>query len=78
MKTTILISKGVLLWVTALSILFFIIGFEGCAVQGYWLTLLVWLVVNILLFSICRGTLSYKEAHILSGASWLDNLVKSL
>lgn len=65
--------KGVLLWITALSILAFIIGgCESLIEQNYWLAALLWISINLALIYICKKTLSYRELYRLSGARYLE------
>lgn len=77
MKTFVYIIKGILLWVTALSITLFIIGgFESLAVSDKWLTAGFWFTINIVLGYICYKCLSYRELYKLSGSMWLDRLLR--
>ena len=76
MKT---IFKALLFWATSISILLFIIGgAESLILDSCWMEVIVWLIVNILLFGICRYTLSYEDCVIVSGAKFLNNLVNKL
>ena len=76
MKT---IFKALLFWTTSISIILFIAGgVENLILDSYWIEVIVWLIVNILLFGICRYTLSYKDCVIASGAKFLNDLVKKL
>lgn len=75
MKT---IFKALLFWATSISILLFIGGVENLMLGSYWIEVIVWLIVNILLFGICRYTLSYKDCVIVSGAKFLNDLAKKL
>ena len=75
MKT---IFKALLFWATSISILLFIEGIENLMLGNCWIEVIVWLIVNILLFGICRYTLSYKDCIIVSGAKFLNDLAKKL
>ena len=75
MKT---IFKALLFWATSISILLFIGGVENLMLGSCWIEVIVWLIVNILLFGICRYTLSYKDCVIVSGAKFLNDLAKKL
>ena len=76
MKT---IFKALLFWTTSISIILFITGgVENLMLDSYWIEVIVWLIVNILLFGICRYTLSYKDCVIASGAKFLNDLAKKL
>ena len=75
MKT---IFKALLFWATSISILLFIGGVENLMLGSCWIEVIVWLIVNILLFGICRYILSYKDCVIVSGAKFLNDLAKKL
>lgn len=76
MKT---IFKALLFWATSISILLFIIGgAESLMLDSCWIEVIVWLIVNILLFGICKYTLSYKDCMTVSGAKFLNYLAKKL
>ena len=74
MKT---IFKALLFWATSISILLFVVGFESIIVDKGW-TAVIWLFVNILLFGICKFTLSYEDCVKISGAKFLNDLAKKL
>jgi len=74
MKTIIMTLKGILLWVTALSIFSFIGGFESLVEVERWLPAIIWLVINIILGYLCCCNLSYKECYKLSGCQWFERL----
>ena len=72
MKT---IFKALLFWITAVSILLFIIGgAESLMLDSCWTAVIVWLIVNIILFGICKHTLSFEDCKTISGADLLDKL----
>lgn len=77
MKTIIITLKGILLWVTALSITLFIIGgFESLVEAERWLPAIIWLVINIILGYLCYCNLSYRECYRLSGCQWFESLIR--
>ena len=77
MKTIIITLKGILLWVTTLSITLFIIGgLEGLVEAGRWLPAIIWLVINIILGYLCYCNLSYREYYKLSGYQWFERLIR--
>lgn len=71
-----LIVKGVLLWITALSIICFISGIESLIDQEEYAATIIWLLINTVLFYGCKYIISYKEFLILSGAQWFNKLLK--
>ena len=73
-----MIFKALLFWTTSISILLFIGGVENLILDSCWIEVIVWLIVNILLFGICRYTLSYKDCVTVSGAKFLNDLAKKL
>ena len=74
MKT---IVKGILLWITVLSILLFIMGgCESLIENGNWIILLVWTLINVALGYACKKFLTYKDAYKVSGLQTFDNIVK--
>ena len=74
-----MIFKALLFWTTSISIPLFIIGgAENLMLDSCWIEVIVWLIVNILLFGICRYTLSYKDCVTVSGAKFLNDLAKKL
>lgn len=77
MKTIIITLKGILLWVTTLSITLFIIGgLESLVEAGRWLPAIIWLVINIILGYLCYCNLSYREYYKLSGYQWFERLIR--
>ena len=78
MKSIVLLLKGVLLWVTILSIFCFIAGgFESLVEADKWLAAGFWLTINIALGYICHNCLSYHELYKLSGSKWFDKLLRA-
>lgn len=74
MKTIKKILKGVLLWVTALTVMLFISGVDSITDQGY---LVPWLIVCAVLRYLCYKHISEEELNTLSGAKWLDKKLGS-
>lgn len=72
-----LILKGVLLWVTALSISCFLVGgLESLMEDERWFIVVTWLVINIILSYLCYHNLSYKDCYKLSGCQWFDSITE--
>lgn len=71
------IIKGVLLWVTIVSILCFIGGVKSLVEADEWLAAGFWLTINIALGYICYNCLSYRELYKLSGGMWFDRFLKA-
>lgn len=74
MKTIKKILKGVLLWVTALTVMLFISGVDSITDQGY---LVPWMIVCAVLYYLCYKHISEEELNTLSGAKWLDKKLGS-
>lgn len=68
-----MIIKGSLLWITSFVVALFLSGISAIVYYGI---LLQYLFIMTLLCFMCYKHLSYKELYILSGAKWLDNLIK--
>lgn len=78
MKITIQILKGLLLWVTAASIFCFIAGgLENMIEKNEWLLVGAGLTGNIALIYICCYHISLREFYKLSGAKWIDKILKN-
>ena len=72
----VIVLKGILLWLTILSITFFIIGgFESLVEANKGFPAFSWLVINIILGYTCYSTLSYRELYKLSGYRWFEKLI---
>lgn len=76
MKTFIRIYKGMLLWVSALSILLFILGLESMIEEHRWSLIVVWLIINILFYWMCRNILTIRDFYKLSGTYYIEKLLK--
>lgn len=74
MNTVKKILKGLLLWVTTLTVMLFISGVDSITDQGY---LVPWLVVCAILCYLCYKFISEDELITLSGAKWLDKKLGS-
>lgn len=74
MNTVKKILKGVLLWVTAFTVMLFISGVDSITDQGY---LVPWLVVCAVLCYLCYRYISEEDLNTLSGAKWLDKKLGS-
>lgn len=68
------ILKGLLLWVTTLTVMLFISGVDSITDQGY---LVPWLVVCAILCYLCYKFISEDELNTLSGAKWLEKKLGS-
>lgn len=60
------ILKGILLWTTALTIMLFISGINSIVDKGLVVTLM-WIVSCVVLYNLCRVTISIRELYTLSG-----------
>lgn len=60
------ILKSILLWITALTIMLFIGGIDSIVDKGLGVTL-AWIAICIVLYYLCRATLSIRELYTLSG-----------
>ena len=58
------ILKGILLWITALSIILLIGGIDSIVDKG---TIIPWLAVCGILYWLCRKYISFRELCTLSG-----------
>ena len=76
MKTFIRIYKTMLLWATGISILMFLMGLESMVENSKWSMILVWLVINILFYWMCRQQLTYRGFYKFSGTQWFENLLR--
>lgn len=68
------ILKGLLLWVTTLTVILFISGVDNITGQGY---LVPWLIVCAILCYLCYKFISWDELYTLSGTKWLDKKLGS-
>ena len=69
--------KGVLLWMTALSIFCFLAGgIESLIEEGKWFSAILWFVANIGLGYLCYTKITYREFYKLSGCMWCDKFLK--
>lgn len=69
------ILKGILLWMTALAIMLFIGGIDSIADQGID-AVFVWLLLCVVLCSLCYKTISIRELYTLSGYKFFNKLIR--
>ena len=75
MKKSKLITKGILLWVSALTVLLSVCSIDSIADKGYgWLFGMI--VLDIILILTCFYTITEEEYKILSGYNILDKAFK--
>ena len=75
MKSTKLILKGILLWISTLVVLLSVCGIDSIADKGYgWLFGIV--VLNIILILACFDTITEEEYKIVSGYNLLNKIFK--
>jgi len=76
MKTFVNIYKAILLWVTAFSVTIFILGLESMMDENRWSLILVWLLMNILFYWMCKSMLTYRDVYKLSGTQWFERWLR--
>ena len=69
------ILKGMLLWVTTLTIMLSICGIDGVVNMGVVVTL-AWIAVCLLLINLCRIHLSIRDLYTLSGYKLFYKLLR--
>ena len=69
-----LILKGVLLWVTTLTVTFFISGVDSIYDSGYFVHSIV---ICVALCYACYRLISEEELEIITFSKWLDDKLKS-
>ena len=75
MKSIKLITKGILLWVSALIILLSVCGIDSIINKGYgWLFGII--VLNIMLILACFNTITEEEYKIVSGYNIFNKALK--
>ena len=75
MKSTKLIFKGILLWISTLVVLLSICGIDSIADKGYgWLFGMI--VLNIMLILACLYTITEEEYKIVSGYNLFNKTLK--
>ena len=75
MKSTKLIIKGILLWISTLVVLLSVCGIDSIADKGYgWLFSIV--VLNIMLILACLYTITEEECKIVSGYNLFNKTLK--
>ena len=75
MKSTKLILKGILLWISTLVVLLSVCGIDSIADKGYgWFFGIV--VLNIMLILACFDTITEEEYKIVSGYNLFNKALK--
>ena len=75
MKSIKLITKGILLWVSALIVLLSVCGIDSIINKGYgWLFGII--VLNIMLILACFNTITEEEYKIVSGYNIFNKALK--
>ena len=75
MKSIKLITKGILLWVSALIVLLSVCGIDSIINKGYgWLFGII--VLNIMLILACFNTITEEEYKIVSGYNLFNKALK--
>ena len=75
MKSTKLILKGILLWISTLVVLLSVCGIDSIADKGYgWLFGIV--ILNIMLILACFNTITEEEYKIVSGYNLFNKALK--
>lgn len=69
-----LIFKGVLLWVTALVVTFFVSGVDSIYDSGLFIHSII---VCVALCYACYRLISEEEFEIITFSKWIDNKLKS-
>lgn len=77
MNKTTLIFKGILLWITIISIIF-AIGIVDFLVEARFYYTFITIIALIFLIGLCHKVLSSNDLYTLSGAKFLDNLTDKL
>lgn len=68
------ILKGILLWATVFTTMLFVIGIDSIVDKGLGVTL-TWIAICIVLYNLCRVTLSLRELYTLSGYKLFYKLI---
>ena len=75
MKSTKLILKGILLWISILVVLLSVCGIDSIADKGYgWFFGMI--VLNIMLILACFDTITEEEYKIVSGYNLINEAFK--
>ena len=75
MKSTKLILKGILLWISTLVVLLSVCGIDSIADKGYgWFFSII--VLNIMLILACLYTITEEEYKIVSGYNLFNKTLK--
>lgn len=68
------VLKGILLWTTVFAIMLFISGIDSIVDKGLVVTLM-WIVSCVVLYNLCRVTISIRELCTLSGYKFFYKLM---
>lgn len=68
------ILKGILLWITALTMMLFVGSIDSIVDKGLVVTL-IWIVSCVVLYNLCRVTISIRELYTLSGYKFFYKLM---
>ena len=69
-----LILKGVLLWATAFTVVFFVSGVDSIYDSGYFIH---FIIVCVALCYTCYRLISEEELEIITFSKWLDKKLRS-
>ena len=74
MKSIKLITKGILLWVSALIVILSVCGIDSITYKGYgWFFSII--VLNIMLILACLYTITEEECKIVSGYNLFNKIL---
>lgn len=73
MKTTILIIKGILFYITVITTVLFLCSIDSIYNNG---GLLIALLIELPLLYICHETIKEDELKVISGCKFLENILK--
>lgn len=68
------VIKGILLWITFISIVLFIAGIDSIVSTGIVIGL-VWLSICAMLVYLCITFITPEEFHVLSGEKLMDKFI---
>lgn len=69
------VLKGILLWITVLTIILVISGIDSILNQGF-VALLAWILLCLALAYLCFTCITLREFYTLSGMKLIDNFIK--
>lgn len=73
-----LILKGLLLWITVVSITLFLVGGAESTMDYDILIPFVWIITNVLLVILCYYTITIRELYTITGINVLNKIVGKL